>query len=183
MSKLDLTQIYLELEHEIKHLSQSTIVTCRDAMREDAQSVISELKPEYNICEGGRGAAAARVGKKHSKETKERLREFGLASIDKFKKYQHLGPASQRKKVVCLNTGEIFESTVAAAREKNVNQISLLYVCNRHPARKTAGGLVFRYFGDHFGGKEEAKEIINYMIAHTKKKGGRFVLRQDAICG
>jgi len=48
MSKLDLTQIYLELEHEIKHLSQSTIVTCRDAMREDAQSVISELKPDID---------------------------------------------------------------------------------------------------------------------------------------
>ncbi|MEI6554316.1 MAG: hypothetical protein WCL70_01870 [Paludibacter sp.] len=48
MQKLDLTQIYLELEHEIKHLSQSTIVIYRDAIREDAQQVISELKPDID---------------------------------------------------------------------------------------------------------------------------------------
>ena len=44
MSKLELNQIYLQLEHEIKHLSQSTIVTYRSAIKEDAQHVISELK-------------------------------------------------------------------------------------------------------------------------------------------
>jgi len=48
MHKLDLTQIYLELEHEIKRLSQSTIVTYRDAIREDAQEAISELKPDID---------------------------------------------------------------------------------------------------------------------------------------
>jgi len=48
MQKLDLTQIYLELEHEIKRLSQSTIVTYRDAIREDAQQAISELKPDID---------------------------------------------------------------------------------------------------------------------------------------
>ena len=48
MPKLDLTQIYLELEHEIKRLSQSTIVIYRDATREDAQQVISELKPDID---------------------------------------------------------------------------------------------------------------------------------------
>ncbi len=48
MPKLDLNQIYLELEHEIKRLSQSTIVIYRDATREDAQQVISELKPDID---------------------------------------------------------------------------------------------------------------------------------------
>lgn len=48
MQKLDLTQIYLELEHEIKHLSQSTIIIYRDAFREDTQQVISELKPDID---------------------------------------------------------------------------------------------------------------------------------------
>ena len=48
MQKLDLTQIYLELEHEIKHLSQSTIVIYRDAFREDTQQVISDLKPDID---------------------------------------------------------------------------------------------------------------------------------------
>ena len=49
MPKLDLTQIYLELEHEIKRLSQSTVVIYRDATREDAQQVISELKPDIDF--------------------------------------------------------------------------------------------------------------------------------------
>ena len=44
MSKLELNQIYLQLEHEIKHLSQSTIVAYRCAIKEDAQHVISKLK-------------------------------------------------------------------------------------------------------------------------------------------
>ena len=122
--------------------------------------LIKQLKPEYNICYGGRGAPGAMLGKKHTDETKKRLREYGLANIDLFKKYQHLGPNSLKKKVVCLNTGEIFESTVVAAREKKVNQICLLSICNRHHHRKAVGGLVFRYFGDHFGGKEEANEIL-----------------------
>ncbi|MEI6753338.1 MAG: hypothetical protein WCK78_09220 [Paludibacter sp.] len=48
MQKLDLTQFYLELEHEIKRLSQSTVVIYRDAIREDAQQTISELKPDID---------------------------------------------------------------------------------------------------------------------------------------
>lgn len=44
MSKLELNQIYVELEHEIKRLSQSTAVVYSDAIREDAQQVISELR-------------------------------------------------------------------------------------------------------------------------------------------
>jgi hypothetical protein len=46
MSKLVLNQIYLQLEREIKQLSQSTIVTYRSAIKEDAQHVISELKSD-----------------------------------------------------------------------------------------------------------------------------------------
>jgi len=48
MAKLELRQIYLELEHEIKRLSQSTIVTYRDATREDAQQVISDLQSDID---------------------------------------------------------------------------------------------------------------------------------------
>ena len=48
MSKLELKQIYLELEHEIKRLSQSTIVIYRDATRDDAQQVIADLKPDID---------------------------------------------------------------------------------------------------------------------------------------
>lgn len=48
MSKLELNQIYLQLEREINHLSQSTHVVYRDAMREDAQNAISEFKKDID---------------------------------------------------------------------------------------------------------------------------------------
>lgn len=48
MSKLELNQIYLQLEREINHLSQSTHVVYRDAMREDAQHAISEFKKDID---------------------------------------------------------------------------------------------------------------------------------------
>lgn len=48
MSTFEKSQIYLELEHEIKRLSQSTMVTYRDATRGDAQQVISELESDID---------------------------------------------------------------------------------------------------------------------------------------
>ncbi len=44
MTELELNLIYLQLEREINLLSQSTMVTYRSAIKEDAQLVISELK-------------------------------------------------------------------------------------------------------------------------------------------
>jgi len=48
MSKLELNQIYLQLEREINLLSQSTQIVYRDAMREDAQHAISEFKKDID---------------------------------------------------------------------------------------------------------------------------------------
>ena len=48
MSKLELNQIYLQLEREINFLSQSTLVVYRDAMRADAQHAITELKNDID---------------------------------------------------------------------------------------------------------------------------------------
>lgn len=144
---------------------------------------IAKLKPEYNICRGGRGAPGAMTGKTHSPETRARLREFGLARIDTFKKYQHLGPDSQRKRVVCLNTGEVFPSVNEASKKFKIDKTCIIETCLKTYSRKAAGGLVFRYFGDHLGGKDEAKRIIEGLIVHTKKHGGRFKLRPESLCG
>ncbi len=48
MSKLELNQIYLELEFQIKRLGQSNLQIYRDIMREDAQDVISMLRTEID---------------------------------------------------------------------------------------------------------------------------------------
>jgi len=52
MSKLDLKQIYLELELQIKRLNQSNLTVYRDDAREDAQQVIRELNREIDLWVG-----------------------------------------------------------------------------------------------------------------------------------
>ncbi|MBP6356254.1 MAG: hypothetical protein KA303_03070, partial [Paludibacter sp.] len=49
MSKLDLKQIYLELELQIKRLNQSNMTVYRDDARDDAQQVIRELNKEIDL--------------------------------------------------------------------------------------------------------------------------------------
>ncbi|HEY6914436.1 MAG TPA: hypothetical protein VI413_07150 [Paludibacter sp.] len=48
MPRLELTQIYLELEHEIKRLSLSTDFVYMDATRDDAHQVISEMRQDID---------------------------------------------------------------------------------------------------------------------------------------
>lgn len=48
MPRLELKQIYLELEHEIKRLSLSTDFVYMDATRDDAQQVISEMRQDID---------------------------------------------------------------------------------------------------------------------------------------
>ena len=121
--------------------------------------LIAALKPKYNICRGGRGAAGAMTGKTHSKETRARLREHGLASLDNFKKYQYMGPASMRKQVVCLNTGIVYPSAKETSEDTGADRAAIAEVCLRYDRRLMAKNLVFRYWGDHLGGREEAEEV------------------------
>ena len=48
MPKVDLPEIYLEFEREIKNLSQSAVLLYRDATREDAQQAIADLKTDID---------------------------------------------------------------------------------------------------------------------------------------
>lgn len=48
MSSLELKKIYLHLEHEINQLSQSTILSYRAAIKQDAQQVIVDFKSDID---------------------------------------------------------------------------------------------------------------------------------------
>lgn len=76
-----------------------------------------------------------RVGKKHSKETKKK---YSLHR--KGKPARHLS-----KQVKCLNTGEVFHSTQEAAKKLNVNQGKISLVCNGK--RNHTKGYTFKYIG------------------------------------
>ena len=67
------------------------------------------------------------LGKHHSEETKKKMSENNGKS----------------KKVLCIEIGEIFASTMEASRQLNVNDKNISSVCRKE--RKQAHNLTFRY--------------------------------------
>lgn len=140
---------------------------------------IAEMKPEYNLAKGGGGY----LGYKPSEEERQRasVRMKGrpsfwigkklpasfLAGGDRWRNSDEgvkswaqcrtLGPKILRRQIVCLDDGRIFESILAASAAYGINSASISTVCKRSTKRRTAGGMVFRYFGDHEGGFEDAQ--------------------------
>jgi len=85
------------------------------------------------------------LGRKRTSETKERLRELGIASIETFKKYSVMGPKSLSKRVVCLDDGLEFSSASSAARHYGIAKSAVIEVCLERKYRHTAGGRKFSY--------------------------------------
>jgi len=48
MCKLELKQIYLQLDHEIKHYCHSTTLDFRKSIKGDAQSIVLEIQSDIN---------------------------------------------------------------------------------------------------------------------------------------
>ena len=48
MCKLELKQIYLQLDHEIKHYCHSTTLDFRKSIKKDAQSIVLEIKSDID---------------------------------------------------------------------------------------------------------------------------------------
>ena len=158
---------------------------------------ISDFKPEYNSTHGGEGfaprywspearekiAAVHRgnkyaLGRQHDDATKEKLRQLGLRDKDKWLQRSHLGPAAMAKQVVCLNDGIVYPSAREAGRVYGVANNSITEICRLDPVRRTVGGLVFRYYGEHYGGAEEARRELQRSKA-TSQTG----LRGISPCG
>ena len=73
----------------------------------------------------------AKKGKKHSEEHKRKIGE------------SHKNRKDLSKKVLCVETGEVFESTMEAQRKTGVARNSISVVCNGK--LKTAGRLHWRF--------------------------------------
>ncbi len=149
----------------------------RDAIREEMR-LIREARPEYNATMGGQAGHHVmspkerrriselhrgntyRLGKTHTPEVRERLREAGLRDKDKWLARSHLGPAASAKRVICLNDGRTYASASAAARAYGVAKGSVIEICNHSNVRFQVGGYVFRYEGDEHGGAVEAQNIV-----------------------
>lgn len=114
---------------------------------------------EYNVTDGGEGG---RSSAPLPESVRERLRQIGLQTENKerWALYAHLGPMASRRPVICLNTGAVYPSAVAAAAANNISKSLVIEVCLRNKRRKTAKGLVFRYVGEQHGGEAEARQML-----------------------
>lgn len=59
------------------------------------------------------------------------------------------GAGTQPKKVLCVETGKIFESISEAERETGIPNTHISSVCNRKKSHKTAGGFHWQYYTTH----------------------------------
>lgn len=113
-------------------------------------------------------AVAKCLGKRSAFELEEKL----IADLEP----EYNVATAAMKKVVRLDDGTIYESASAAAMANDVRASMIVEVCNQNTNRKTAAGCVFRYFGNHHGGPEEAtreKLIAQRNLGKSKRKAVR----------
>lgn len=110
----------------------------QDGLNEEIR-VIGLVNPEYNITKGGEGALGAsyNLGKKHP--YKKRRDGTGKNISNSLKKSKTL----RRKKVICLDTGEVFNSLFEAGEKLDIDWTTISRVCRGKHAR--AGGKRFEF--------------------------------------
>lgn len=150
-------------------------------------ALIAALKPEYNSTKGGDGRLGGgmtedgrrriseahkgkqrRLGSTHTPEVRQLLREIGLNNKGTWEKFSHMGPQALARCVVCITDGTVHDSASAAALAYGIAKSAVIEVCLGKKYRKTAGGKVFRYFGEHHGGKTESDSVVNAPRANSK---------------
>lgn len=89
--------------------------------------------------------------------------------------------SSKGHRVVCLNDGKMFDSCMEASLFYGVSSSSISATCHRSFKRMTAGGKVFRFFGDHHGGVDEATSI-KMLAKQSQKRGLGPNYRKGVVC-
>ena len=151
---------------------------------------IARYKPEYNLTIGGDGLK----GYEPSSETKAKLSEAA-------KKQWQLPEQKARfqKPIICIETGETFESVKSAAIKAGVNHSSISQVLNGKT--KTAGGYHWEYLreddkqkrGHHFSddviehfrkinlGRKMSAKTIEKLSEKAKQRGNKHC-QKSVIC-
>jgi group I intron endonuclease len=125
---------------------------------------IAKHAPVYNSTQGGPGSPGHivtskrreqisiqhkgnkyRLGATHTDEVRNRLREHAQRRIHLFKQYQDMGPASQARRVRCLDDRLEYKSASEAARHYKVSRSALIELCLKQKYRRTVGGFRFEY--------------------------------------
>lgn len=110
------------------------------------KKLVEELKPEYNATAGGGGTTGC------------------------------IHKAWNKKKILCLEDGLVFESATAAAKFYSVGVATLSMSANPASRRYSAAGRHFRYHGGSIPSEEERQKVIDE-IERTKiqqmRRGGK----------
>lgn len=105
----------------------------------------------YNFDAGGNGTGrkSEETKKKMSIAKKGNKAMNGIKLSEEWKR--HLSEAQPHKKrIICIDTGEEFESFADASRKTGLNRSKIVSVCTGH--RNKTGGLRFRYANTETGG-------------------------------
>lgn len=134
----------------------------------------------YNLAEGGTGGMRWKsiphpmYGKHHSKETKikmsisrsgKRNGMYGKGYLLKGKRNGRYGDKATKKcikrtkevnskKVICLDTGEIYQSITEAANKNGFNRVNINHCCTGR--YKTAYGMKWKYYDEYLKEQNQA---------------------------
>ena len=136
-------------------LSKETVEKRANKMR--GRKLTDEHRKKLSVSH--KGQSGWLKGKTLSEETKNKisqsLKEWNKNNISpnkgrKYKKSEHAIIRTSQghyKKVICIETQEIFKSLQFASKAKNIDNSSLSKVCRGK--RQTAGGFHWRYFNEN----------------------------------
>lgn len=116
-----------------------SVVASWDALMDEEIRLIAELKPEYNITKGGRGL----IGVKQTPESIAKMirtlksKPTPMAVLDALRR----GQKNIKKRVILVESGEIFDSIALAARKYKLGE-KHLYECIERG--HTCQGFTFR---------------------------------------
>lgn len=110
----------------------------------------------YNVCEGGNGV----VGFKASEETKAKLRSSHIGKVFSEETKRKMSEAAKglnhwgTKKVLCVETGDVFDYISLASEKYGISKSNIVQVCKGK--RQKAGGFHWKYAdeGGVFNGKD-----------------------------
>lgn len=140
----DTTQVWEVHHRKEEFYSQKELVERREYFDVSPEELIFLTVVAHNKIDSRcKRMSEARKGKKHSEEAKRKISEARKGKKFSEEHKRKIGEAHS-KKVLCVETGDVFESAYDAQRKTGIFPNSISNVCNGK--RKTAGGYHWKFY-------------------------------------